>query len=153
MKLAYALLLIPIIATAGNMPNPELTPGAIDSRVTQQTIHKTVCIPGYTSTVRPSVNYTNKLKRKQIEQYQYVDKDMQNYEEDHLIPLAVGGHPSDPRNLWPEPYQGEFGARKKDVLELYAHRKLCKGEITLDQAQRLFTSDWRVGYRKIKTLD
>ena len=27
-----------------------------------------------------------------------------DYQEDHLISLELGGHPTDPRNLWPEPY-------------------------------------------------
>jgi hypothetical protein len=26
------------------------------------------------------------------------------YEEDHLISIEDGGDPTDPRNLWPEPY-------------------------------------------------
>ena len=27
-----------------------------------------------------------------------------DYQEDHLISLELGGNPTDPRNLWPEPY-------------------------------------------------
>ena len=27
-----------------------------------------------------------------------------DYQEDHLVSLELGGHPTDPRNLWPEPY-------------------------------------------------
>jgi hypothetical protein len=26
------------------------------------------------------------------------------FQEDHLISLELGGHPTDPRNLWPQPY-------------------------------------------------
>ena len=29
---------------------------------------------------------------------------MSDYQEDHLISLELGGNPTDPRNLWPEPY-------------------------------------------------
>jgi hypothetical protein len=32
-----------------------------------------------------------------------------DFEEDHFIPLAVGGSPRSPKNLWPEPYEGKFG--------------------------------------------
>jgi hypothetical protein len=44
------------------------------------------------------------------------------YEEDHLIPLEDGGGPTDPRNLWPEPYNTHMGgvimgACQKDVVE------------------------------------
>jgi hypothetical protein len=30
----------------------------------------------------------------------------QDYHEDHLVPLCVGGHPIDSRNLWPQPVEG-----------------------------------------------
>jgi hypothetical protein len=150
MKLIYFVpLLFPIIVSADVIPNPALTPGAIDISVTQKNLHNTVCVTGYTSTVRPGVNYTNKLKKQQIDEYQYTDKDMRHYEEDHLIPLAVGGHPSDPRNLWPQPWDGTMGARKKDVLEGWAHRALCSGKITLAYAQSLFVGDWTVNYHKL----
>ena len=34
-------------------PHADLTPGAIDPRVTQDNIHETICVRGYTRTVRP----------------------------------------------------------------------------------------------------
>jgi hypothetical protein len=49
------------------------------------------------------------------------DKTLGHYEEDHLIPLAVGGSPRSPRNMWPEKYAGKFGARVKDKLERFLH--------------------------------
>jgi hypothetical protein len=41
------------------------------------------------------------------------------YEEDHLSPLEDGGNPTDPRNLWPEPFNPwvggtVMGAHQKD---------------------------------------
>ena len=33
-----------------------------------------------------------------------VGGDPSDYQEDHLISLELGGHPTDPRNLWPEPH-------------------------------------------------
>jgi len=45
------------------------------------------------------------------------DRTMRDYEEDHLVPLEVGGNPHDPRNLWPEPLHGPWNARMKDRLE------------------------------------
>jgi len=53
--------------------------------------------------VRPPVQYTEELKRQQIRTFGYHDRRLSQYEEDHLIPLGLGGAPSDPRNLWPEP--------------------------------------------------
>ena len=85
------------------LPNSELTPGAINPDVTQQTIETTICVRGWTRLVRPPENYTEALKREQIKTYGYDDRRLRDYEEDHLIPLALGGAPTDPRNLWPEP--------------------------------------------------
>ncbi len=78
------------------LPNPKLTPGAIDPRVTQDNIKSTVCVSGYTKTVRPVVTYTSSLKRTQLDSGYRIGTDtkMRDYEEDHLIPLEVGGNPS-----------------------------------------------------------
>lgn len=65
-----ALLCLPAWA-AGNLPDPRLTPGAIDPAVTQQNIDQTICRRGYTKTARPPAFYTNRLKMLQIRQYQY----------------------------------------------------------------------------------
>jgi hypothetical protein len=86
------------------LPDPVCTPGAADPRVTQDNLQTTICVSGYTTRVRPSTSYTNALKRTQITEYGYTDTNLADYEEDHLIPLELGGHPSDPRNLWPEPW-------------------------------------------------
>lgn len=85
-------------------PNPVLTPGAFNPSVTQATIGSTICVSGWTATVRPPASYTTGLKIQQIVQYGYGDTHTSSYEEDHLIPLELGGAPSDARNLWPEPY-------------------------------------------------
>ena len=148
MKLKYLLLLLPVIANADALPDKMLTPGAIDTKITQDNIHKTICVPGYTKTVRPGTHYTNKIKRWQINAYHYTDKDMTHYELDHLIPLSSGGHPSSPANLWPEPWSGNHGARKKDALEVYVHKMVCSGKMPLKEAQELFTTDWISNYRK-----
>ena len=52
--------------------------------------------------MRPPTSYTNKLKVQGIADYGFKDKTLGHYEEDHLIPLAVGGSPRSPKNLWPE---------------------------------------------------
>lgn len=78
-------------------------PGALNSAVTQSTIHSTICVSGYSSSIRPSTGYTNALKVKQIAEYGYDDTDTADYEEDHLIPLSLGGNPTSEQNLWPEP--------------------------------------------------
>jgi len=51
---------------ASDLPDPMLTPGAINAEVTQANIHQTVCVKGYTKTIRPPAHFTNKLKKRQM---------------------------------------------------------------------------------------
>ena len=90
-------------AKSGVVASATLTPGAVNPDVTQATIGSTICVRGWTRTVRPPVDYTNALKVKQMRMYGEAG-DSSRYQEDHLISLELGGAPSDPRNLWPEPY-------------------------------------------------
>lgn len=129
-------------------PDPARTPGAVNSDVTQGNIRQTICASGWTRTIRPPTRYTNKLKREQIAEYGYKDKRLSSYEEDHLVSLQLGGHPTDPKNLWPEPYRGRCGARIKDVLETRLKRLVCENEIALADAQKAIATDWTAAYRK-----
>ncbi len=137
-------------AASFTLPIHAITPGAIDPAVTQENIDSTICVVGYTKTVRPPASYTNALKFKQLSgsysRYGSTDKTL--FEEDHLIPLAVGGAPRDPKNLWPELWVGGTGARKKDVLELKMHLMVCAHQITLQAAQSIFATNWYQGYLK-----
>ena len=128
-------------------PNPQLTPGATNPHVTQSNIHQTICVSGWTATVRPPAAYTNRLKTEGIMQYRYNDPSLKDYEEDHFIPLELGGNPRDPNNLWPEPYDTmvdgkTMGARQKDKVEDLLKRQVCDGRIALKEAQDQITSDW-----------
>ncbi len=125
------------------LPDPICTPGVADPRVSQANIQTTICVSGYTAKVRPSTPYTNALKVEQIKQYGYADTNPADYEEDHLIPLALGGHPTDPKNLWPEPRSGDEGATQKDGVENSLHNKVCVGLITLAAAQAAIAKDWQ----------
>ena len=150
MKLLVIALAI-IFATpalASDLPDHALTPGAIDSNITQENIQSTVCVKGYTKTVRPPASYTNKLKKKQIREYGYDDANPKLYEEDHLIPLSIGGNPRSPKNLWPEPRKSEWNASKKDQLEFVMYKMVCSNEIILKDAQEQIASDWIAAYKK-----
>lgn len=129
-------------------PQPDRTPGAINPAVMQANIHSTICVPGWTRTVRPPESYTEKLKRNQIEEFGYVDGRLSDYEEDHLIPLELGGAPTDPRNLWPEPRRpfGAMGSADKDRLENELHWLVCHGRLPLATAQRAIETDWEAAY-------
>src|SRR5258708_5170319 len=73
------------------LPDPNCTPGVINSTVTQANSTTTICISGFTKTIRPPASYTNNLKREQIKKYGYTDTNPHDYEEDHLISLELGG--------------------------------------------------------------
>jgi hypothetical protein len=109
----------------------KLTPGVRNPAVTQATIHRTVCVAGWTRTIRPPSSYTSELKLRQMREYGESGPPSA-YEEDHLISLELGGHPRDPRNLWPEPIAR---ARVVDAIENRLHAQLCAGRITLARAQ------------------
>jgi hypothetical protein len=129
--LALVLRLEQHAGAAAVVADPVRTPGVLNPDVTQATIGSTICVTGWTRTVRPSTEYTNALKRRQMRAYGEVGG-LSAYQEDHLISLELGGHPTDPRNLWPEPYPR---ASEVDTIENDLNRKVCDGSLTLADAQ------------------
>jgi hypothetical protein len=109
-----------------------LTPGVLNPNVTQATIGSTICVHGWTRTVRPPTSYTSQLKLEQMAVYGATGSPS-DYQEDHLISLELGGHPTDPRNLWPEPYPR---AGQVDAIENELNDQVCSGRLTLAEAQR-----------------
>jgi hypothetical protein len=109
-----------------------LTPGVVNPDVTEATIVATICRRGWTRTIRPPVSYTNDLKREGLRRYR-LRGPPSRYQEDHLISLELGGHPTDPRNLWPEP-----NPRASDVdrIENELNHLVCSGRISLAEGQR-----------------
>ena len=151
LPLIFSLLLInPLASAASNiyLPISSITPGATDPNVTQANIGSTICVGGYTSTVRPSSAYTTSLKNSQLHgsYSRYADLKTGDFEEDHLISLEIGGSPSSPKNLWPEPYEGSYGARLKDQLENKLHSLVCSGVLALKTAQEAISTNWITAY-------
>jgi hypothetical protein len=130
------------------LPDPKRTPGSINPNVTEDNLATTICMRGWTATIRPPSAYTGALKLAQIVEYGYADRSPSHYQEDHLVPLELGGAPRDPANLWPEPNDillsdgTEIGSGAKDNLEDDLHRRVCAGTMTLGDAQRLIAGDW-----------
>jgi hypothetical protein len=118
--------------TNGILADPVRTPGVLNPDVTQANIRSTVCRHGWTDTVRPPTSYTNELKRRQMRQYGETGS-LSDYQVDHLISLELGGSPTDPRNLWPEPYPR---ATAVDQIENELNAEVCSGRLTLAQAQQ-----------------
>ncbi len=123
------------------LPDPKCTPGVVDPRVTQDNIDSTICVPGYTKTVRPPVSVTEPQKLESMKAYGF-DDSPSNYEFDHLIPLEVGGAPDDMKNLWPEPHNSSPNSYDKDKFENYLHAQVCSGALDLKTAQDEISSNW-----------
>lgn len=96
-------------------------PGATNPDVTPATIATTICVSGWSSTVRPPTSYTEPLKR-QLLVSQHLPGTVSDYQLDHMLSLSVGGAPRDPRNLWLEPL---VQAHRDDQLEGRWHRRIC----------------------------
>jgi hypothetical protein len=124
------------------LPDPDCTPGATNPDVSQSTIDSTICVSGWTATIRPPTSYTNTLKTQGIADYGYADTSLSDYEEDHLLPLELGGAPRDPANLWPEPHDGDENSYSKDAVENKVKKSVCAGDVTLSAAQHAMLTDW-----------
>lgn len=125
------------------LPDPTLTPGAVNDAVGI----KEICDPHWrTKTERPDVDYTDKLKTEQLAARHYPSRNKKLYEEDHLIPLEIGGNPTDPKNLWPQVWKGTCGAHVKDKLENKLHDLVCSGKVPLITAQSAIASNWIDAY-------
>jgi hypothetical protein len=129
---AFALVLTRRASVPVIVADPARTPGILNPDVTQATIATTICVQGWTRTVRPPTEYTNALKLRQMRAYGESGSPS-GFQEDHLISLELGGHPTDPRNLWPEPYPR---AAQVDVVENELNAQVCGGSLTLAQAQQ-----------------
>jgi hypothetical protein len=131
-------------------PDPRCTPGAVNPAVTQATISSTICRSGWTSTVRPAESIAEPEKFASMAAYNV--RRASGYEYDHVVPLELGGAVNDPRNLWPEPddaTRSGFYLNPKDRLENVLKRMVCRGAITLAQAQRTIASNWVAAYSQL----
>jgi hypothetical protein len=120
-------------------------PGAINPLVNQGNIASTICVSGWTKTVRPPTSYTNKIKRTLMLTLHLPGK-AADYELDHEMSIEDGGDPSSLANLWMQTYAGPYGARTKDKLETLLKRLVCNGTIPLAEAQHELMFDWIEAY-------
>ena len=119
------------------------TPGALNPAVTQATIHSTICVAGYTKSIRPSSSITGSEKRASMSSYGDMNSPSA-YEYDHLVSLELGGAANDARNLWPEP---GGSPNPKDRLENRLHSLVCSGQLTLAAVQKAIVTNWVAAYR------
>jgi len=115
---------------------------ALNPDVDEDTIHKTICVSGYTKTVRPATSYTNGVKKKLMREAGIDAARIGDYELDHIVPLTLGGHPRKLSNLMLQQWDGEHGAKMKDLLEGRLHQIVCHGRLDLTDAQVCIAQDW-----------
>jgi hypothetical protein len=132
------------------LPRSQLTPGAVESSGDagqhsvddlRSRIHETNPAAGAIHE-RPQARADRPLRLRR--------SSATRYEEDHLISLELGGSPTSPKNLWPEPRHvvGGWGADAKDQLENELHRRVCRGELPQAEAQHSIATDWVAAYKK-----
>jgi hypothetical protein len=131
-------------ADHGRLPDPRCTPGAVDPAVMQADIGSTICVAGYTATVRPPESQTEAFKFG----HAYPDYGIApgaESELDHLVPLELGGA-NDAANLWPE--AGSL-PNSKDAVERALNRAVCDGQVTLARAQLAIARDWETAESRL----
>ena len=159
--LTFLLLALPSYAqNFGTYPNFSLTPGLTRDLTVQK-----ICRTKWGSDARA---VTARMKQNVKDEYNFdiktcpltvMRKKRGHYAEiDHLIPRSLGGA-DDVKNLWPQCYEPvnkdkskqADGAHKKDQLETYLHKALCKApsEETLKQYQDGIRYNWISLYHRI----
>ena len=119
-------------ATAEPLPiNPDVMPF---------TIQNTICIKGWTASVRPPVSYTNHIKKQRLHEMGLPLELIGNFQLDHKLPLSLGGSPADIRNLV---LQDHDEAEDKDAVERCLPAAVCSGTVNLHDAQIAIWRDWR----------
>jgi hypothetical protein len=132
------------LVAAHVLPDPTIAPGVVNPDVTDDTAKATICVSGWTKTVRPSVAWTNTLKKTLVP----AGKQMSDGELDHRLSIEDGGAPKDPKNLWFQIYGDRYGAKVKDVLETKLKTQVCHHQIGLDEARNALLGNWLTAYEK-----
>ena len=122
------------------LPDSACTPGAI---LTTNTA--VICKVGYTKTVR---DVPLKERKQVFAEYGIPYSQHSKYEVDHLISLELGGS-NDISNLWAEAGSIVSGSLTKDKFENYLHSQVCKGNITITEAQAEISGNWLQYYSAV----
>lgn len=131
------------------LPDRNVTPGAVDTKLTKTVLCATVTDPKtgkvtkkfHTGTVR---NIPQREKVAACKSYGITRGcPGKNFELDHLRSLELGGS-NDIKNLWPQYADSPkvIGFHTKDVVENRAAAAVCSGNLTLAQAQAGISDNW-----------
>ena len=122
-------------ASSPTRPDPKLTAGGVDLRVTQSTLQATICKFGYGVSLAKASSH---VKNHVFAEYHVKQSKRGEYTLDRLIPVSLGGsNVSD--NFWPEP---KGTVTKKNHVENSLHASVCSGGTSLRAAQDAIIHDW-----------
>lgn len=125
---------------APQRPDPRLTPG--DVMTTDLAL---ICKVGYSRTAR---DVERRDHRGVFKDYGLPEPQRGEYEVDHLISLQLGGS-NDRKNLWPQSYRTHpYNAHLKDKLENRLRKMVCKGNMSIQEAQHRIATDWISSYNE-----
>lgn len=130
-----AALLVLVLQLA----DARLTPGAV-----RPLSKATICSTTWGKDAR---HVTLSMKKAVFAAYGISWRQHARYEVDHLVSRELGGA-DDVKNLWPEAWVGRQNAHDKDRAENATHRAVCRGDISLKDAQHQIAADWTVLYRR-----
>jgi hypothetical protein len=120
------------VGTAAFFVRPPV-PGQSYHAVTQATLNQTVCVKGWTATVRPPSSYTSALKRWLLKDRQ-LPGTVSSYQLDHMESASSSvALPYSTQNLFMQPIAQ---AHVDDAKENAWHVDLCAGRLTLKQARQ-----------------
>jgi hypothetical protein len=120
------IVLLAILAIGPLKPDPTLTPGVVRDLTVQQ-----VCSTKWGKDRR---HVTLAMRQDVFRRYGVDWAKHRLYEVDHLIPRELGGDDA-LENLWVQIWTGPLGAHAKDKAENAAHRAVCAGTLSLENAQ------------------
>jgi hypothetical protein len=106
-------------------PDPMLTPGAV-----RTTDRAEICALGYAKAHRV---WHSKLLT--LQRYGIPESRIEDYEDDDLIPVCLGGDNASALNHWPQPWAE---ADRKDEIEADMCARVCAGDMTVEQGQAFF---------------
>jgi len=117
----------------------DCAPGALDPAVFGHTA-RTVCNPTWVASANRALLAPATRERLVIE-YQ-LPGPVTAYVVAHVVPIADGGSPTNPRNLYVLPLNGWGGERTQAVVAGELHNRICEHRLTVAQAARTLEGDW-----------